>query len=117
MRSIYGIYKLFRNVNRKKISDEAPNWFHVVTEDKEKYWDEKTIKNEETLSILSRFHKWITVTPKGKDRKRPLEKMKNNNMEETSKIMPNWMQIKHQLEGNKEDTMMSALYNNDVIYI
>lgn len=53
------------------------------------------MKNEETLSIFSKFQKWITVTPNSQNRKRPLEKEKIKSMDKTSKIMPNWMQPKY----------------------
>lgn len=53
------------------------------------------LNNEETISIFSKFQKWITVTPKAKNRKRPIEKEKIESMDKTSKIMPNWMQPKH----------------------
>jgi hypothetical protein len=60
------------------------------------------------LFIVSRYQSWITVTPKGKNRKRPLEKVKVTNMEETSKVVPNWMQIKH--INKPPDTMRSKDY-------
>ena len=58
------------------------------------------LNNEETVSIFSKFQKWITVTPKHKNRKRPLEKEKIESMDKTSKIMPNWMQAKHKETTN-----------------
>lgn len=33
-------------------------------------------KTSKTLYVLSRFQKWITVTPRSKSRKFPLEKQK-----------------------------------------
>ena len=40
-----------------------------------KEFNEK-LNKEDTLFIISRYQSWITVTPKGKNRKRPLEKLK-----------------------------------------
>ena len=97
-------------MTRTKISDAAPQWFNVVNEGKLKAIEEKMIKNEDTLSVFSRYQKWITVTPRSKNRKHPLEKMKKLKMEETSKIVPNWMQIKNHKEEMKEDTLKSAEY-------
>ena len=51
--------------------------------------------NEDTINIFSKHQNWITVNPKTMDRKHPLEKMKAENMEVTSKIMPKWMEIAH----------------------
>ena len=99
-------------MSRTKISDFAPEWFHVIDENKMKIYEEKQIKNEETLSVFSRYQKWITVTPRSKNRKRPLENMKNLKMDETSKIMPNWMQIKVNKDKIKEDELRSAEYNS-----
>jgi hypothetical protein len=97
-------------MNRTKISDNAPEWFHVINEKKLKDYEAKLIKNEETLSVFSRYQKWITVTPRSKNRKRPLENMKNLKMEETSKIMPNWMQIKVDKNKLKDDILRPAEY-------
>ena len=47
------------------------------------------------MRIFSRYQNWITVNPKTKDRRHPLEKMKAANMEATSAIMPKWMEIEH----------------------
>lgn len=97
-------------MNRTKISDAAPEWFHVINDKKLKAYEEKLVKNEETLSVFSRYQKWITVTPRSKNRKRPLENMKIVKMEETSKIMPNWMQIKVDKNKIKDDILRPAEY-------
>jgi hypothetical protein len=82
-------------MNKTKISKEAPEWFQVITEQKIKDFDDDLIKNEDTIRVLSKFQSWITVTPRSKNRKRPLEKQKVGKMDETSKIMPKWMQNKY----------------------
>ena len=53
------------------------------------------MKNEDTISIFSRYQNWITVTPKHKDRRHPLEKAKATKKEQTSRIMPKWMEIRN----------------------
>jgi hypothetical protein len=99
-------------MNRTKISDEAPQWFHLINEKKLKQWDDAFIKKDETLSVFSRFQKWITITPKSKNRKMPLEKIRTQKMDETSKKMPNWMQINHDKNLIKPDHMKSIEYNS-----
>jgi hypothetical protein len=84
----------------------------VVTDEKNKKYDEILCKNEETLSIFSRYNQWITVTPKTKNRRNPLEKMKIEKMDETSKIMPNWMQIKVKKDMNLYGMFKSAEFNS-----
>lgn len=63
-------------MTRTSISNEAPEWFKVTNKESIKKFDEFIQKNEDTISVFSRFQKWITVTPKKKDRKHPLEKLK-----------------------------------------
>ena len=87
-------------IQRTIISNDAPEWFNVINDEKLARLNNK-LKNEETMTIFSRFQKWITVTPKHKNRKRPLEKEKITSMEKTSKIMPNWMQPNYSSKSNK----------------
>lgn len=63
------------------------------------------MQKEDTMCILSKFQKWITVTPKSKNRKRPLENQKKDTMDQTSRIMPKWMQLKE--IANKESNRRS----------
>ncbi len=98
--------------NRTKVSEAAPEWFKVVTDEKNQKFDAIIAKNEETLSILSRYKSWITVTPKSKNRKLPLEKMKIKHFDETSRIMPNWMQIKAKKDKELFEMMRTAEYNS-----
>lgn len=91
---------LKKKIERTTISNDAPDWFNVVNENKLKMLNEK-LNKEETISIFSKFQKWITVTPKRRNRKFPLEKEKIEKMDKTSKIMPNWMQSKYSLYDNK----------------
>ena len=92
-----------------KISKDAPNWFQKVPPWKIKQINEYLEKNEDTIHILSKHQNWITVTPKHRDRTRPLEKMKAINLEATSKIMPKWMEIK-QKEENRVENLKSVNY-------
>lgn len=98
--------------NRTKVSRAAPEWFQVVTDEKNKKTDQLIAKNEETLSVLSRYKSWITVTPKSKNRRLPLEKMKIEKFDETSRIMPNWMQIKAKKDKELFEMMRSSEYNS-----
>lgn len=98
-------------MNRTKISDGAPEWFNVVDKGKIDRYNE-AMKKEDTMMIFSRYQKWITVTPRGKNRKYPLEKLKVLDMDKTSRIMPNWMQIKNPpLNPSNRVEMKSIIYN------
>ena len=44
------------------------------------------------------------------DRKHPLEKMKAENMEVTSKIMPKWMEIKHKNSKKTEEFKLAEYF-------
>ena len=98
-------------MNRTKVSTEAPDWFHVVNDNKIKKWNQKFIDNDDPLSVFSRYQKWITVTPRNKNRRKPLEKIKISKMEETSKVMPKWMQITGK-DKKLEDTMKASEYTS-----
>lgn len=98
--------------NRTKVSKAAPDWFQVVTDEKNKKIEEKIANNEETLFLLSRYNRWITVTPKSKNRRLPLEKMKIEKLDSTSRITPNWMQIRAKKDMELFDMMRSAEYNS-----
>lgn len=98
--------------SRTKVSVAAPEWMKVVTDEKNKMYNDILCKKEETLSIFSRYNKWITVTPRSKNRRRPLEKMKIEKMDETSKIMPNWMQIRVKKDMDLYGMFKSAEYNS-----
>ena len=67
-------------------------------------------KNEDTINILSKHQSWITTSPRTYDRKHPLENKKALNMEETSKIMPKWMEIKHKDYKKEEEKFKSFEY-------
>jgi hypothetical protein len=98
--------------NRTRVSKAAPEWFQVVSDEKNKKIDEKISKNEETLFLLSRYNRWITVTPKSKNRRLPLEKMKIEKLDSTSRITPNWMQIGAKKDMLMYDMMRSSEYNS-----
>ena len=52
---------------------------------------DKELEKQETITLLSKTKNWITVTPKHKNRRNPLEYVKVKNCE-GSKILPKWMQ-------------------------
>ena len=98
--------KFFDNKKNKtchKVSKDAPEWFNIIPEWKVEQFNNYLANNEDTINIISKHQSWITVSPRTKDRKRPLEKMKAENMEVTSKIMPKWMEIIHKNEKNEEN--------------
>lgn len=98
-------------LNQTKISLDAPQWFKFANEKSTQALNELLIKNEDTISIFSKHQQWITLTPRSKNRRKPLEKVKVIKMDETSKIMPKWMQNKHVTQPCP-DTFRSAEYNS-----
>ena len=96
--------------NKTKISKDAPEWFNVVPEWKVKQFNDYIKKNEDTISIFSRYQNWITVDPKNMDRRHPLEKSKVNQMIQTSKIMPKWMELTHTKCGKNPENLKSVEY-------
>jgi len=61
-----------------------------------KHVDEELISKGDSLNVLSGHQGWITVTPKTKNRTRPLEMEKTERMDQPSKSTPYWMISKHQ---------------------
>jgi hypothetical protein len=88
-----------------------PNWLKVCDLKKLDEINDHYIQNKESLHILSKFNRWITVTPTKKDRKRPLEKVRINNLE-SSKIIPYWMQIKPEIKV--EDMFKQARVDHSI---
>lgn len=67
-------------------------------------------KKEDTITLLSRYRNWLTVTPKNRDRRKALERSKITKMEITSKLMPKWMEIKSKADKSS-DKFKSVEYN------
>ena len=67
-------------------------------------------KKEDTITLLSRYRNWLTVTPKNKDRRKAFERAKITNMEVTSKLMPKWMEIESKTDKNS-DKFKSVEFN------
>ena len=65
-------------------------------------------KNEDTINILSKYQSWITTSPLTNDRRHPFEKQKTS-YNETTKIMPKWMEIKFK-NAKKEENLKSTEY-------
>ena len=80
-----------RQFNRE--SNDAPENFQVITKEKLERLN-KELEKEETITLLSKTKNWITVTPKHKNRRKPLESIKVKNVE-GSKILPEWLQPKY----------------------
>ena len=58
------------------VSRQSPNWFSTNAETTKKEIDNFYVQNTQSLHVLSRFRDWITVTPKSKNRRNPLENAK-----------------------------------------
>ena len=83
-----------------------PDW-------KTKLFKEELAKKKETITVFSKNQNWLTVTPREQDRKKALEKNKILDMDVTSKLMPNWMEIKYKKDNNiiGSDKFKSVEYN------
>ena len=79
-----------------------PDW-------KIKQFNDYLSRNEETINVISKHQNWITISPRTNDRKHPLEKSKALPFEETSKIIPKWMEIKHK-KFKQEENLKSIEY-------
>lgn len=73
-------YNIYIAINRcQQITDtskDCPNWFGVLEKPCNQIPPEKAPTFNGTLTYLSKIQGWITVTPKHKNRTRPIEKMK-----------------------------------------
>jgi len=79
-----------------KVSDKAPDWFQVYNKNTLKETDDKQINKGVSLSVLSGYQGWITITPRSKNRCRPLEMERSASLDQPSKVTPYWMVSKHQ---------------------
>ena len=75
-------------------SQDAPDYLKVYDKKGVDEINNYYAKNNQNLSVLSRFNNWITVTPKKRNRRFNLEKEKQD-LHEVSKIAPDWMIKKH----------------------
>ena len=47
------------------------------------------------LQVITKSNGWITVTPRNKNRKRPIEKQALGNVSKVNVLSPVWMQVEH----------------------
>ena len=105
-------WQIDENPNKTKISKEAPKWFKLVPQWKSNLFNDELVKKQDTITVFSKNQNWLTVTPRGKDRRNALEKKRILDMDVTSKLMPRWMEIK--IGNKKPDNFKSIEYNNPV---
>ena len=74
-------------------------------------YKEHLARKEDTIRIISKHQNWITTTPMANDRRHPLEKLKVSKMEETSRLMPKWMENKHKNCKREEEVLKSVEYS------
>lgn len=58
---------------------------------------------------MSKHNNWITISTKTRNRNLPLEKIKTKSKDESSKIIPKWMEIKYK-EKEKENFRVVPYY-------
>jgi len=98
------------HLNHSKNCKESPDWFKFYNQEQLNKVNDKYINNGESLHILSKFKRWITVTPIKKDRNHPLEIVKLTSLQ-NSKIVPYWMQIKTTVEAKN---LFKPIQINDI---
>jgi hypothetical protein len=58
------------------VSSDSPEWFKIYDKEKLKNVENYYVNNNQSLHVLSRFNRWITITPRSKNRRLPLENVK-----------------------------------------
>lgn len=84
---------MYRIKEFNKESKDAPDLFQIPSKERTKKQEHDLINKEETITLLSRNKSWITVTPRSKNRRKPLENIRVKN-DEPSPVLPQWMRPK-----------------------
>ena len=88
----------------------TPEYFRILDKPQNKVDPCSSKGFDGTMTIISKNQGWITVTPKNKNRKKPVEKFGvSGDAAKTSKLTPNWMQC--QYPKNTTDNMRSVVPN------
>ena len=66
------------------------------------------------MQVISKTQGWITVTPRGKNRKRPVEKLSLGNASKVNQLSPVWMQVEHEKPG--ADPLKPSVVHHGVRY-
>lgn len=86
----------------------TPDYFRILEKPQNQVDPTHSKGFDGTMTIVSRNQGWITVTPKNKNRKKPVEKFGvSGDAAKTSKLTPNWMQC--QYPKNKNDQMKAVI--------
>lgn len=103
-------HTFYTGSNKELYQKTTPDYLRIL-ERPENQVDPTTSKGfDGTMTIVSRNQGWITVTPKNKNRKKPVEKYGvSGDATISSKLTPNWMQC--QYPKNKDDFMKRAVPN------
>ena len=51
------------------------------------------------MQVISKTQGWMTVTPRNKNRKKPIEKLPKGDASKVNQLSPVWMQVEHQKPG------------------
>ena len=51
------------------------------------------------MQVISKSQGWMTVTPRNKNRKKPVEKQQIGDSRKVNQLSPVWMQVEHQKPG------------------
>lgn len=71
----------------------VPEYMRILDKPQNKVEPSNSIGFDGTITVVSKAQGWITVTPKGKNRNKPVEKYGiGGDAAATSKLTPNWMQ-------------------------
>lgn len=86
----------------------TPDYFRIMDRPQNQVDPTNSKAFDGTMTIVSRNQGWITVTPKNKNRKKPVEKFGvSGDAAKTSKLTPNWMQS--QYPKNSSDPMKPVI--------
>ena len=103
-------HTFYSGVNKEKYHKTTPDYLRILERPQNQVDPCSSKGFDGTMTIVSRNQGWITVTPKNKNRKKPVEKFGvAGDAAKTSKLTPNWMQC--QYPKNKTDFMQSAVPN------
>ena len=87
-----------------RLKNDMPEFFKIndqVNSDRNKKIIDKTeiLEAPTMLSLISGCQGWITVTPRRKNRARPIEKQRLGDASKVNVLSPVWMQVQHKKPG------------------
>ena len=94
-----------QSIDYKKKSDiyyeDTPDFLRILDNPKYQNIVHKDPNGEpqKMMQIISKSQGWITVTPRGQNRKKPIEKQRLGKASKVNQLSPVWMQVEHEKPG------------------